>query len=76
MGYYEPNLDTALILIKQHILYKGNYFHAEDNECIIAFPDTITSCTTNDEIMLPLIPASHTNIPYAFDKDTATRSRE
>ena len=65
MGYYVPNLGTPLLSIKQHIKYKGCYFHAEDNLCILAFPGFVIQATIADEITLPITPSTDSSQSYA-----------
>jgi hypothetical protein len=38
---YIPALGkTSLLSVKQHVQWKGNYFHAESNSAVIAFPNS------------------------------------
>ena len=71
MGYYVPNLGTTLISVRQHIQYKGCYFHAENNECVLAFPSFISTTVIGDEITLPISPSKNSPDPIDFDEQTA-----
>ena len=71
MGYYVSNLGTTLISIKQQITYKGCYFHAEENSCILAFPGCIIQENIDNEITLLITPATNLSQSYAFDQDTS-----
>ena len=70
-GYYVPGLGVMLISIKQHIKYRGCYFHAEDDTVLLAYPKAVLYVTTDPEFTLRVQPARHLNTPYAFDEERA-----
>jgi deoxyuridine 5'-triphosphate nucleotidohydrolase len=72
-GLYIPDLgDTTLLSVKQHMRYNGNYFHAESNNAMLAFPSFTIPLSTINEIETTISPVS-TN-QYDFDELTATES--
>ena len=52
MAYYVPDLGCSLFSVRQHAHYQGCYFHAENNTCILAFPDFMINPTMDPEIMV------------------------
>ena len=49
--YYIPALgNTILISICQHSQYQGNYFHSENNQAIVTFPEFTVSLSNRVEI--------------------------
>ena len=74
MGYLVPKLGTTLLSIKQHTKYKGNYFHAENNSAVIAFPDAIIDIDMNPEMKINITPATDSELPYTFDEQNAILS--
>jgi hypothetical protein len=70
---YIPALGkTSLLSVKQHVQWKGNYFHAESNSAVIAFPNATIDFDVKDEIESTIIPSSQSHLPYTFDEETAT----
>jgi hypothetical protein len=60
-GLYIPELgDTTLLSVKQHMKYKGNYFHAENNNAMLAFPTFTIPLSTANEIKTMLSPTTTT----------------
>ena len=76
IGYYVPGLGIRLLSIKQHIKYKGCYFHAENDSVILAYPNAVLYATTEPEFMLKIKPAKHLNIRYVFDEANDDFSEE
>jgi dUTP pyrophosphatase len=74
MGYYVPGLGTTLISIRQHIRYKGCYFHAENDTVLLAYPKAVIHTTTDPEFILTISPAKHLTLPYVFDESRAILS--
>jgi deoxyuridine 5'-triphosphate nucleotidohydrolase len=69
---YIPALGkTSLLSVKQHVQWRGNYFHAEANSATIAFPTATIDFDVNDEIESIIQPSSHSNQAYTFDEETA-----
>jgi dUTP pyrophosphatase len=69
---YVPGLGpTTLLSIKQHMKWHGNYFHAEKNSAILAYPSFILQLTVGHEIELPLTPLKDHNNKYDFDEKSA-----
>lgn len=66
-----PNLGVTLLSIKQHMKYRGCYFHAENDHVILAYPKTILEVQTEPEFSLTITPAKHTTAPYVFDEESA-----
>ena len=68
---------TTLLSIKQHMKWKGNFFHAEANQAILAFPTFVINLTTKHEIELQLSPASklHNNIDFDEYKAIAIKTK-
>ena len=70
-GYYVPGLGITLLSIKQHIKYKGCYFHAENDQVILAYPKAVLFTQTDPEFLLDIAPAKHLTHSYAFDEEKA-----
>jgi hypothetical protein len=51
--------------------WQGTYFHAKDNEAILAFPGCQIYFNIHPEISIPIHPASTSTTHYAFNKETA-----
>ena len=64
--YYVPMLGITLLSVKQHIRYQGCYFHAENKEAILAYPNFILHPNVGAEIDLMITPATSPS-PIAFD---------
>ena len=64
---------SSLLSIKQHMRWKGTYFHAENNEAILAYPDFILPLDTNNEIELQINHCSN-KLPPSFDESKAQPS--
>jgi hypothetical protein len=62
---------TSLLSVRQHMQWKGNYFHVEANTASLAFGQAIVDFDVNDEIKTFIIPASISTLPYTFDKVSA-----
>ena len=75
MGYYVPGLSTTLISIKQHMKYDGCFFHAENNEAVLAYPAAIVSVKCNPEMHVNISSAVTSNKPYTFDETSAILSQ-
>ena len=71
MGYYVPDIGTTLISISRHMKYAGCYFHAENNEVILAYPDAIINVIPSPEFHVQITPAKESNDPYLFDESEA-----
>ncbi len=76
MGLYIPGLgDTSLISVKQHIKKQGCYFHAEDNQAQLAFPNFIVYPKVDKEIEVLVRPAPKTSSrKLHYDEFTAEPS--
>ena len=68
MGYYVPGLSTTFISIKQHMKYDGCFFHAENNEAVLAYPAAIVSVKCDPEMYVNISSAVTSNKPYTFDE--------
>jgi hypothetical protein len=72
LALYVPALgNTTLLLVKQHMRWQGTYFHAEDNEAILAYPTCQIYFHIQPEISLPIHPAVTSTAPFAFNEETA-----
>jgi dUTP pyrophosphatase len=72
LALYVPALGkTTLLSVKQHMCWQGDYFHAEDNEAILAFPNCQIQFDITPEISIPIHPAAHSTSHYAFDEAAA-----
>ena len=47
-----PSLSESLFSIKQHCVSKGNYFHTENNQATLAFPEFLHTTPISDEIII------------------------
>ena len=74
IGYFVPKLGTTLISIKQHMKYAGCYFHAENNQVTLAFPNGMIYPSTSPEFTVSITPAKDNNMPYMFDETEAILS--
>ena len=75
VGFYIPTLgDVTLLSIRQHMRYKGCYFHAEDNTATLAYPSFTIDLRIDPEIETNVSPTTNTSIPIAYDESTATLS--
>lgn len=76
LGYYVPKLGVTLLSVKQHSKYQGCYFHAENNEAVLAFPSFVLHPSTNDEIqvMFRTNNKNHSSTLH-FDQHSAIESR-
>ena len=71
MGYYVPNLGTTLISISKHMKYSGCYFHAENNQACLAYPNAIIEVATTPEFHVSITPARHCTDLYLFNEAEA-----
>ena len=71
MGYLVPELGTTLLSIKHHMKYRGNYFHAENNQAVMAFPSAVIDINIHPEMQVNISPATTSNLPYTFDETNA-----
>ena len=71
MAYYVPTLGTTLLSIKQHMRYKGNFFHAENNSVVLAYKKQILYPNCKNEFTLKIQPAINTTKSYIFDENVA-----
>ena len=71
IGYYVPGLGVTLLSIKQHIKYKGCYFHAENDTVLMAYPQAVLFVKTEPEFTLKIEPAKHLNTKYVFNEEKA-----
>ena len=70
-GLYIPGLgNTTLLSIKQHMQYKGNYFHAENNVASLAFPTFTIDLNTDDEISAE-IESAHDDQILEYDEQSS-----
>lgn len=69
---FVPTLECSLFSIKMHMKFSGNYFHAQDNRCTLAFPTFTCSPTVGDEIEIEVSNATTTN--YEYDERDAELS--
>ena len=72
LALYVPDLQNIILYsIKQYMQYRGAYFHAENNEALLAFPTFAIQLQVNDEIEIPVVPTSNIRT-QDFDEHTAT----
>ncbi len=74
VGLYIPALgDITLISIRQHMRYRGCYFHAEDNTATLAYPSFTIQLNTEPEIEVNITPVSlPSSQPRDYDESTAS----
>ena len=70
-GYFVPELGITLLSIKQHIKYRGCYFHTENDQVILAYPKAVLFTKVDPEFTLSIKPPKHLTLPYAFDEEKA-----
>ena len=69
LALYVPALgDTTLLSIKQHMQWRGAFFHAENHQATLAFPTFSINMFVHNEIEHPLEPSTRTG---NFDFDEA-----
>ena len=74
LALYVPALgDTTLLSIKQHMQWRGAYFHARNHQATLAFPSFAINMFVHDEIECPVTPAPTTE-HFDFDEATAIPS--
>ena len=74
-GYYVPNLgNITLISIINHMKYKGNFFHCENNTATLAYPTFIVDLQIAPELQMEISPASHLTTHFDYDEQTAILS--
>jgi deoxyuridine 5'-triphosphate nucleotidohydrolase len=71
IGYFVPQLGTTLLSIRQHMLYQGCFFHAENDTVTLAFPSVLIHTKTHPEFTMSIQPAKHLSLPFAFNEATA-----
>jgi dUTP pyrophosphatase len=71
IGYYVPQLGTTLLSIRQHMMYQGCFFHAENDTVTLAYPSVIIHTKTSPEFTMNIQPAKHLSLPFAFNEATA-----
>ena len=69
---YVPALGkSTLFSIKQHIQWKGTFFHAEAKSALLAFPTFVLNLDVNHEIQFSLEHLNNHKEPYDFDESIA-----
>ena len=73
-GLYIPEMgNTALYSVKQHMRSNGCYFHAEAQQCVLAFPTFICSPKVGNEIEVIVRPTKTSLIHHSFDESTTIK---
>jgi hypothetical protein len=69
---YIPALgQTTLISVKQHMKWKGNFFHAENNQATIAYPTFQVDLDTKHELSTFIRPVHDSTIKIEFNEARA-----
>jgi deoxyuridine 5'-triphosphate nucleotidohydrolase len=72
LALYVPALgDTTLFSVKQHMAWKGTYFHAENNEALLSFPTFSIPLDSTHEISMNIQPAITSTRTIDFDEQQA-----